>query len=42
MDIGKAKRVYHVEPLENPVPQEKPAVEQQSTPPRKTELVPAK
>jgi hypothetical protein len=42
MDIGKAKRVYHVEPLVNPVPQAAPLVAQQSTPPRKPELVPAK
>jgi hypothetical protein len=42
MDIGKSKRTYYVEPLENPVPKEKPAQEEQSTAPRKTELAPAK
>lgn len=42
MDIGKPKRIYRVEPLENPVPQEKPVREQTSSPPRKPELVPAK
>jgi hypothetical protein len=42
MDIGKSKRIYRVEPLENPVPKEKPVHEQPGSPPRKPELVPAK
>ena len=42
MDIGKSKRIYHVEPLENPVPKEKPAPVAPASRPEKTELVPAK
>ena len=42
MDIGKSKRIYHVEPLENPVPKEKPAEAQPVSTPEKPELVPAK
>jgi hypothetical protein len=41
MDIGKPKRIYRVEPLVDPVPQQAPPEKQPDLVPQKNEPVPA-